>query len=168
MANEQNLKPFTSEQSREEAVKNGKKGGLASGKARREKRALRERAKLIMELPADPRVARAMKKTGIDVFDNTDVVLAGIYKGVLKGDTKSINLWMELTGDSIREQERTEIRALEKRKAELEAERAAMENELYKMRLDALKGVGDNELPDDGFLDALKGTAAEDWSNEVL
>lgn len=26
MANEQNLKPFTSEQSREEAVKNGKKG----------------------------------------------------------------------------------------------------------------------------------------------
>ena len=37
MANEQNLTPFTSEQSREEAVKNGQKGGIASGKARREK-----------------------------------------------------------------------------------------------------------------------------------
>lgn len=34
MANEQNLKPFTSEQSREEAVKNGQKGGIASGKSR--------------------------------------------------------------------------------------------------------------------------------------
>ena len=29
-----NLKPFTSEQSREEAVKNGRKGGKASGKSR--------------------------------------------------------------------------------------------------------------------------------------
>lgn len=38
MANrEDNLIPFTSEQSREEAVKNGRKGGVASGKARREK-----------------------------------------------------------------------------------------------------------------------------------
>jgi hypothetical protein len=37
MANEQNLKPFTSEQSREEAKKNGRKGGIASGEARRKK-----------------------------------------------------------------------------------------------------------------------------------
>ena len=36
-----NLIPFTSDQSREEAVKNGKKGGLKSGEARREKRLLR-------------------------------------------------------------------------------------------------------------------------------
>lgn len=38
MANEQNLKPFTSDQSREEAVKNGRKGGEASGEARRDKK----------------------------------------------------------------------------------------------------------------------------------
>lgn len=42
MANEQNLHaPFTSDQSREEAAKNGRKGGLASGAARREKATLR-------------------------------------------------------------------------------------------------------------------------------
>lgn len=42
MANEQNLKPpFTSDQSREEAAKNGRKGGIASGAARREKATLR-------------------------------------------------------------------------------------------------------------------------------
>ena len=35
MANEQNLIPFTSEQSHEEAVKNGRKGGIESGKKRR-------------------------------------------------------------------------------------------------------------------------------------
>ena len=38
MANEQNLKPFTSEQSREEAVKNGSKGGTKSGQVRAEKK----------------------------------------------------------------------------------------------------------------------------------
>lgn len=42
MANEQNLHaPFTSDQSREEAAKNGRKGGIASGAARREKATLR-------------------------------------------------------------------------------------------------------------------------------
>ena len=42
MANEQNLVPFTSEQSHEEAVKNGHKGGIASGEARRNKKMLRD------------------------------------------------------------------------------------------------------------------------------
>ncbi len=42
MANEQNLRPFTSDQSHEEAVKNGTAGGVASGKARREKADLRK------------------------------------------------------------------------------------------------------------------------------
>lgn len=42
MANEQNLVPFTSDQSHEEAVKNGQKGGINSGKARRARRTFRE------------------------------------------------------------------------------------------------------------------------------
>jgi hypothetical protein len=42
VANEQNLVPFTSEQSHEEAVKNGRKGGIASGEARRNKKMLRD------------------------------------------------------------------------------------------------------------------------------
>lgn len=50
MANEQNLKPFTSEQSREEAAKNGKKGGTASGVARREKKAMKETLEVLLSL----------------------------------------------------------------------------------------------------------------------
>ena len=42
MANEQNLIPFTSEQSREQAKINGHKGGIASGIARRARRDFRE------------------------------------------------------------------------------------------------------------------------------
>ena len=46
MPNEQNLRPFTSDQSHDKAVKNGKKGGIASGEARR-------KAKLLKDLLAD-------------------------------------------------------------------------------------------------------------------
>lgn len=49
---EENLKPFTSEQNREEAVKNGKKGGVASGKARREKADLKKQLQLFLEMDA--------------------------------------------------------------------------------------------------------------------
>ena len=49
MANEQNLVPFTSEQSHEEAVKNGRKGGIASGEARRNKKKLRDCLDYLLE-----------------------------------------------------------------------------------------------------------------------
>lgn len=42
MANEQNLRPFTSDQSHEEAVKNGRKGGRASGRSKRARKTLRD------------------------------------------------------------------------------------------------------------------------------
>ena len=40
MANEENLIPFTSEQSREEAKRNGAKGGKKSGEVRRQRKAI--------------------------------------------------------------------------------------------------------------------------------
>ena len=43
MAKEDNLIPFTSDQDREEAKKNGRLGGIASGKARREKATMKKR-----------------------------------------------------------------------------------------------------------------------------
>lgn len=42
MANEKNLKNFDSNQDREEAAKNGRKGGIASGEARRRKRDIKK------------------------------------------------------------------------------------------------------------------------------
>ena len=49
VANEQNLVPFTSEQSHEEAVKNGRKGGIASGEARRNRKMLRDCLDYLLE-----------------------------------------------------------------------------------------------------------------------
>jgi hypothetical protein len=66
MANEQNLRPSEYQLSQEEA----KKGGIASGKARREKR---DRHKRIQELFAlavkDPKLKANLEKMGIDVTD---------------------------------------------------------------------------------------------------
>ena len=47
--NEQNLRPFTSDQSHEEAVQNGAKGGIASGEARRKKRDIRRALEALLE-----------------------------------------------------------------------------------------------------------------------
>ena len=49
MANEKNLVPFTSEQSHEEAVKNGRKGGIASGEAKRNRKMLRDCIDYLLE-----------------------------------------------------------------------------------------------------------------------
>ena len=49
MANEKNLKPFDKTQSREEAKKNGQKGGIASGKACLAKTTAREYAIAALE-----------------------------------------------------------------------------------------------------------------------
>lgn len=66
MANEQNLRPCEYKLSQEEA----KKGGINSGKARREKR---DRHKRIQELFAlavkDPKLKDNLAKLGIDVTD---------------------------------------------------------------------------------------------------
>lgn len=51
MANEKNLIPFTSDQSREEAKKNGRKGGIKSGEVRRQRKAMKEQMDLLLSLP---------------------------------------------------------------------------------------------------------------------
>lgn len=51
MANEENLIPFTSEQSREEAKRNGAKGGKKSGEVRRQRKAMKEQMDLLLSLP---------------------------------------------------------------------------------------------------------------------
>ena len=68
MANVENLTPFTSEQSREEAVKNGQKGGIASGKARREKKTIQKILADLLdsEIKDSPQFAKLASKMGVE------------------------------------------------------------------------------------------------------
>lgn len=88
MANEQNLIPFTSDQSREEAKKNGQKGGIASGEKRRKVKSLKEALSILLEM--DHTSKSGETKTGYEI------VAIGLYNKAVKGDTKAAKLLAEL------------------------------------------------------------------------
>lgn len=90
MANEKNLRPFTSEQSHEEAVKNGKNGGIASGEARRAKKNLREAMQILMEADLTDKSGKTM--TG------TEAMAARAFQAALKGDWKAWELVRDTAG----------------------------------------------------------------------
>ena len=91
MPNEQNLKPFEKGRSREEAAEAGRKGGIASGVARKRKRALKDTIEMIMRLGVDPQTQQILEQLGVDEKDQsvqTAIVVAQALKA-MRGDTKA-------------------------------------------------------------------------------
>ena len=161
----ENLIPLN-KRSKEDQRKIQEKGRQANKEKWAEKKSMQDRVKALMDMPAEPAIARSLSKTGVQVEDMADALLAGLAKSALKGDVRAFEKIMEYAGQSIKMNSKA-VQA-EERKAAAEAERAEMETEIYRMRLDAIKGINQEETPDDGFLEALTSTAGEDWSNEVL
>lgn len=97
---------FTSDQSREEAAKNGRKGGIASGKARRAKKSMRELAQAMMDSPASGGFAKAAKQMGADLdtddMTNAAAILAGQMLAAFKGNTNAARFIAELMDDAAR------------------------------------------------------------------
>jgi hypothetical protein len=89
MANEKNLRKFTSSQSHEEAVKNGKKGGQNSGKARRDKKMLKDCLEILME-----------KNTHIDGKNMTgfEALALSAFEKALSGDVKAMTFVRDTLG----------------------------------------------------------------------
>lgn len=164
MANEQNLKPSEYKLSREEA----KRGGKASGKARKEKKEIRERLKIAMSLAAEPSVAAKLGGiTGIDVKDNADVVVASILRGVMKSNPQMIDRLMEYTGESKRAETRDAELEIARQRLEVERMKAELEQEKQRLWKEAMKSAQESEQEDDGFIEALSGTVKDDWSDEA-
>ena len=89
--NESNLIP-NSERSPEEVRENGRKGGIASGVARRRKKTLKEAMDLLLSLPLkDPKVKKEIEKMGInpDDIDNQMAIAIAQWKEAAKGNTKA-------------------------------------------------------------------------------
>lgn len=102
MANEQNLKPFTSDQSHEEAVKNGRKGGIASGESKRRERTLRNTLEKLLSLPIQDEATRDfIKALGFndDELDNKTALNVSMYQEALKGNTKAFELIRDTIGE---------------------------------------------------------------------
>ena len=103
--NEKNLIPyqFDSEQDREEAAKNGRLGGRASGAARRRKRALKEAADLYLSLPVSERKRwNALAKKGVspEDIDNQMAMIVGLTEAATAGDARAGRLIVDLLGES--------------------------------------------------------------------
>lgn len=156
MANEENLTPFTSEQSREEAVKNGKKGGVASGAARRRKKAMRQTVNMLLgtglsdgERKFVGKVTPRLLALGVDVEEATyqDVLLAGIMLKAMKGDIRAAEFIRDIAGESP---------ALEVRKAELK-----LRKEELNLRRQQQAGGGVSKT-ENNLLEAIMGAGEVD------
>lgn len=104
MANEKNLEKGKATRFRagEEQAEVARQGGIASGVARRRKRALKEAAELYLSLPLrDGRKRNALLRDGIDPddIDNQMAVIAGLTKEAQDGDAKTARLLFEILGE---------------------------------------------------------------------
>ena len=114
MANEQNLIPFTSNQSREEAKKNGSKGGKKSGEVRRQRKAMKEQMEMLLTLPVKNQEQYSfISNLGIDKkeIDNQMALIVAMYAKALKGDVQAFNAIREVTQDDkiVSQEDRVQI-----------------------------------------------------------
>lgn len=110
--NEDNLIP-NKERSPSEVRENGKKGGIASGEARRRKKTMRELAVIVNSLPLSSK-NKAQLPDGIKEDEMTFQMgfIIKVYQQALKGDTKAMKLWVELSNTLDEERNKLEIKKL--------------------------------------------------------
>ena len=106
--NNGNLKPKTSDQDREEARRNGRKGGIASGIARRDKRNFRETLEAILSRPnrdrsGDPVVSPV---TGKPMSVRESIIMQTIA-AAMKGNIRAVNTILDVLGERTIRQELT-------------------------------------------------------------
>lgn len=102
MAGKDNLVPVRSE---EEARAKGKKGGIASGKARREKKAMRETLNDLLSLPLQDGKVASLEKIkslaalkGKNITVQEAIMLSQIQKA-MKGDTRAAEYIRDTIGE---------------------------------------------------------------------
>ena len=104
MANNENLAKGKATQFRsgEEAARNGSKGGIASGAARRRKKSLKEAADLYLSLPVtDKRRLNKLKRRALapEDIDNQMAMIVGLTEAATAGDARAAKVILEMLGD---------------------------------------------------------------------
>lgn len=107
MANDENLIPLN-ERSKSEQREIQRQGGIASGKARRRKRSMKEAADLYLSLPvSDKRRWNKIARKYVDSedIDNQMAMIIGLTEAATAGDARAANVLVKLLGeDSPREE----------------------------------------------------------------
>lgn len=146
--NENNLIPIRTES---EAREKGRKGGRKSGETRRRKASMKATMKELLALPvSDTKTWNQCAAMGIDPekIDNQTAMLVALFqRAILSGDVSAVKEILSIIGED------NEAELLKLKKQELKLKEKRLE-------------PPEDETPDDGFLEALNGSAAEDWNNE--
>lgn len=118
MANEQNLirnEDLTPSQRRE----NARKAGIASAKAKKKRKAMKEQMDMLLSLPVkSPKMKEQLKKLGIksNEIDNQMALIVSLYQTALKGGKNSVqafNTIMEMTEEKENETEKETLDKLD-------------------------------------------------------
>jgi hypothetical protein len=100
---------FDSKQSRTKAAENGRKGGIASGKAKREKRTWRQIAETIgqMQLHNKKQIQSVKDFLGELTGEAThdDAVIASAYEQAATGNVNAMRFIADLKGEIVNKQE---------------------------------------------------------------
>lgn len=143
MANEKNLEKGAKSRfkSGEEAARNGRAGGIASGEAKRKKGEARRLMLEVLTLKPklDAKQRKSLETMGYDPnreYTVEAIIQAKVASLAMAGDTKAVDQYLQIIGEDFRS-------LLEERRLTLEKE--------------AVEAVRNT----DGFMDALKGMTGE-------
>ena len=101
MPNEKNLIPMN-QRSESEVREIGRKGGVASGVARRRKRCLKDAAEYYLSLPvSDRRRFNKLSRRYVDAedIDNQMLMVAGLHDAACAGDARAALVLIKLLGE---------------------------------------------------------------------
>lgn len=144
----ENLIPFN-ERTEEEQRKIQRKGGIASGKARREKVDLKKKVNDILAMDVfSPQLKEALEEKGLNATNQTAIATVLLQKA-LKGDMRAIELLAKMNGnegtkdnlDKKEQKERIKAQQLENKKREQALEGNVVSEDIMSDYFDKLEGV---------------------------
>ncbi|VNF28387.1 phage protein [Streptococcus pneumoniae] len=148
----ENLIPVT-ERTKKEAREISRKGGIASGKARREKADLKKKVNEILSMDVfSPQFKEMLEEKGLSVTNQTAIATVLLQKA-LKGDMRAIELLVKMNGN-----EGTKD-SLDKKEQKERIETLKLENEKRRKQI----GTSEADVKDDGFIKSLEGVVEETW-----
>ena len=106
MANERNLVP-NSARTPSERRENASKAGIASGKARRRKKSMKQKMQLLLSLPAADNDQAELSAMGVDPedMDNEMVLVKALFLAAAESDTKAFDRIQDVLGRTVAREE---------------------------------------------------------------
>lgn len=127
-------------------MKNGRKGGTASGETRRRKAAMRDTMNRLLTMKAEVEGLSDILRADGGESTYEEIITMAMIEKAMRGDVKAYLAIKDVLGQTS--------------KSDVDLE----EQQLRMAATKANMGVDGEEQEDDGFLEALKGTVEEDWT----